>query len=136
MKRLTILAAAVLLSGAASAQTIDVGSARWSSLPLVKAKPSRVDDAALAGTVEEILRSGECKLRGQSSRSFDINVPYAVMLDPSGKAVRVLVSDLQCRPIEVLAGHVVVARSDAGDYLPTGEAKPRWYASAINFNLK
>lgn len=136
MKISIAMIATTFLAAMASAQSVDVGTARWDRLPLVKARPASLNNADLAGRVAGILGSGQCTLPRQSAQHFDFDVPYAVLLSPDGKAERVLVTELKCRPIEELTGNIVLARSDAGDYLPTGETKSRWYASAVNFNLR
>jgi hypothetical protein len=85
--------------------------------------------------VEKILASKQCRLSGQSPRSFDITVPFAVLIGRSGKADRVLVSDIGCAPLETLVGETVYARSDLGDFAPAGGNRKRWYKSALNINL-
>jgi hypothetical protein len=126
----------ILAAAPALAQNVDVGQINWSKLPALKEKPSRLDYADLALRVETLLQTGDCNIRGQSPKRFDITVPYAVLVEPSGKVSRVVVSKMNCAGIEMLVGHAVLARADVGDYLPTGETKPRWYASALNFTLR
>jgi hypothetical protein len=114
---------------------IDVGTANWESFPELKAKPRVLTNARTARAVERILGSGQCKIKGQSMRRFDITIPYAVLVEPNGKASRVLVSDIGCAPLEQLVGEIAFGRSDLGDFEPTGEAQGRWYSSTVNFNL-
>ncbi|UZK64662.1 hypothetical protein [Sphingomonas sp. M1-B02] len=135
MTKIAIAAIALsLASTSALAQTVDVGTVNWSKLPALKEREGRLNYADLATKVEGILKRG-CKIPGQSARRFDITVPYAALVEPNGKVSRVVVSDMKCPELEVLVGHAAIARSDAGDFLPTGADKASWYGGAINFNL-
>lgn len=137
MKTCLAAIALVLAGGTASAQSVEVGTARWDRLPALRAKPSRLDHAALATTVETILSSKQCRFDRQSPRRFDISVPYAVQFDDGGKVSRVLVAQMNCAPLETLVGYAVLAQADAGDFEPgPGGGSGRWYAGSINFNLQ
>lgn len=118
----------------AMAQSVDVGQVDWAKFPKAREKESRLDYADLAGRVENVLRTEKCAIGHATPRQFDITVPYAVLIQPDGKVSRVVVSRMNCTGLETLVGQAVIARSDVGDYLPTGEARPRWYVSALNFN--
>lgn len=135
--RTAVAAIALMLAGSpVQAQSVDIGKVAWSKLPALKEKPSRLDYAQLVERVETVLSTGKCPIKGASPRRFDITVPYAVLIEPNGKASRIVVSQMNCAGIETLVGETVLARSDAGDFLPTGEAKARWYVSALNFTLR
>lgn len=134
--KVLIVTALMFAAVPAWGQDVDVGKVNWSKLPAVKEKPSRLDYADLVQRVETVLRTENCQIPGQSAKRFDITVPYAVLVEPSGKISRVVVSQMNCTGLETLVGQAVLARADVGDYLPTGEAKPRWYASALNFTMR
>lgn len=135
--RIAVAAIALMLAvSPAHAQSVDVGKMNWSKLPALKEKPSRLDYAQLVERVETVLSTEKCQIEGASPRRFDITVPYAVLVEPGGKASRIVVSQMNCTGIERLVGEAVLARSDVGDFLPTGEARPRWYVSALNFTLR
>lgn len=136
MRMMSVAISLVLAATPAAAQDVDVGQISWSKLPALKEKTSRLDYADLALRVQTLLETGDCNIPRQSPRRFDITVPYAVLVEPSGRIARVVVSKMNCTGIEMLVGQAVLARADAGDYLPTGEAASRWYASALNFNLR
>ena len=119
----------------ASGQLLQVGSAKWDSLPRLDERPTYLPYTLLIDSVEEMLRKKECVLPDQSARSFDIEVPFAVLVEPDGSANRVLVGQVNCAPLESLVGMTALARARRGDFKPTGEAKPRWYGSRINFTL-
>jgi hypothetical protein len=135
--RTAVAAIALMFAGSpAYAQSVEVGKVNWSKLPALKERPSRLDYAQLTERVGTVLSTGKCAIKGASPKRFDITVPYAVLIEPNGTASRIVVSDMRCTGIETLVGEAVLARSDAGDFLPTGEAKARWYVSALNFNLR
>ena len=116
-------------------QAIQTGSAKWDKLPAAQAKRRYLPYSQLVHEVEEILRTKKCAMPGQSPRAFDIEVPFALLIEPNGRASRIVVPELDCDPIEALAGLTALAQSDRGDFQPTGEAKARWYAGRINFTL-
>lgn len=117
-------------------QSIDVGSANWDKLPALKAKQGHLPYKQLIETVEDMLRKEQCKLPGQTRRAFNIEVPYAVLVEPNGTAKRVLVPQLNCEGIQSLVGVTVLARAQRGDFEPTGEGKARWYGGRMNFTLE
>jgi hypothetical protein len=86
--------------------------------------------------VERILESKQCTIPGQRPKSFDITVPFAVLVGPDGKASRVLVSDMGCAPLETLVGETAFTRSERGDFAPASSTKPRWYKSSLNIALQ
>ena len=86
--------------------------------------------------VQRMLERGECDLRGQSKRRFDIDVPYAVLVQPDGTAKRVVVSELGCPALETYVGLLVLEMARIGDFKSTGEPRPRWFASRLNFTLE
>ncbi|HEX8225510.1 MAG TPA: hypothetical protein VF605_16980 [Allosphingosinicella sp.] len=131
-----ILAAAMLLGPAAGPIQVDVGRADWGKMPPLKAVRRALPTPAMVGRVEEMLASGQCTLPRQRADKFDITIPYAVQVDPDGRARRVVVAEAGCPVLETYAGGLILAMAARGDFKPTGEAKARWFASALNFNLK
>jgi hypothetical protein len=134
----TAIAAIALMFAAAPAfaQTVEVGSANWENLPPIQSKPSRLNQAEMVAQIEAMLRKRECVIPNQSMYSFDLLVPYAVQLNPQGKVERVLVGQMDCKPLEQLVGVAVLAKSDMGEFLPTGENKPRWYGGTLGFAME
>ena len=115
---------------------VEVGSANWAKMPALAVAPGRLPYSQFVDEVEEILLHKQCTLDGQSSKKFDIEVPFAVQLAPDGKANRIVVGDIGCRPIESLVGVIALARSDRGDFRKAADASPRWFGSKINFTLE
>ncbi len=114
---------------------LQTGTAQWDKLPPLNAK-GRVPYLQLVLGVREAFRTNACALPGQTAKSFDITVRYAVQLDPNGTARRVVVEDSGCATVNALVGLTTMARSKRGDFAPTGAAKARWYADSINFTLQ
>ena len=48
----------------------------------------------------------------------------------------VVVAETGCAELETYVGIIVTAMARAGDFQPTREAKARWFASELNFNLQ
>ena len=128
------LVAALLLGSASGPVQVDVGRADWSRMPALNTVERQLPTPSMVGDVERMLVSGQCTLAGQTSRKFDITVPYAVLVEPDGSARHVVVAETGCAPLESYVGLVVLTMADAGDFRSAGQAKPRWYASALNFN--
>jgi hypothetical protein len=136
MRHLLIAAALGLLASAAGAQTVDVGRADWKALPPLRVSNEALPMSRLVDRIEEMLRTRECRLPGQSDRRFDITVPYAVHLNPDGTTDHVVVAEMGCPPLETMVGRLVIERSKLGYLVPSGESRPRWYGDELSFVLQ
>jgi hypothetical protein len=136
MIMLGTIAAAMLLGASTGPVQVDVGKADWNAMPALKAVERDMPTPAMVGRVQTMLASGKCNLPRQTSRRFDITVPYAVLVEPEGQARRVVVAETGCPMLETYVGVLVLGMAEQGDFKPTGESKARWYASALNFNLR
>ena len=125
--------AAFLLGSASGPVQVDVGRADWSRMPALETVERLLPTPAMVGDVEKMLVSGQCRLKGQNARRFDITVPYAVLVEPDGSARHVVVAETGCAPLESYVGVVVLTLAEAGDFRPSGQATARWYASKLNF---
>jgi hypothetical protein len=133
---ITTIVAALLLANAPAAELrVDVGRVNLSALPKLRHAERGLPTPAMVGDVETLLRSGECSLPGQSKDRFDIDVPFAVLVEPDGRASRVVVGELGCEKLESYAGLIVLKMAAMGDFPATGEKKAKWYGSTLNFNL-
>ena len=135
MSKILMTAVLIGMSVPAAAQTVEVGRANWTKLPQLETGDRMLDYAPLAAEVERMLKEKQCALPGQSARRFDITIPYAVLVEPNGQISRVLVSDMQCKPLEALVGETAIALAQGAQPRP-GAQKARWYASEVNFNLQ
>jgi hypothetical protein len=116
-------------------EALQIGSANWDKLPPLQVR-HRAPYLQLVSMVREALRKGECVLPGQKANKFDIDVRYAAMVGPDGKASRYLIDDTKCPMLNTIVGMAALARSERGDFAPTGEAKARWFVDRMNFTLK
>lgn len=132
---LSLLIAAMLLASAAQPEIrVDVGKVDLATLPALENSGPEVPTRAMVERVERILASGHCKIRGNTSRRFDIDVPFALLLEEDGSASQVVVSDLGCPELETFAGIVALEMANRRYLQPAGEAKGQWYGSILNFN--
>jgi len=131
-----IFALALLLGSSDPTVQVDVGRADWSAMPPLRAERRDLPTLEMLGQVQEMLASGECRLEGQTSHRFELTVPYAVLVEPDGRARRVVVAESGCSALETYVGRIVLAMAGARDFKPTGERTARWFASAVNFSLR
>ncbi|HEY0413484.1 MAG TPA: hypothetical protein VGD66_10110 [Allosphingosinicella sp.] len=132
----TVLLAGLLMASEPAQIQVDVGRANWTTLPRLQAVARPLPSAPMVEKVEEMLRTGACRLRGQTANRFDITVPYAVLVNTDGSARRVIVGETGCADLESYVGLVVLELAREGDFRPSGGNGSRWLASEINFNLE
>ncbi|HYE27604.1 MAG TPA: hypothetical protein VEA61_05155 [Allosphingosinicella sp.] len=73
-----------MLGPASGPIQVDVGRADGSGMAPLNAGERRLPTPGMVGQVERILLSGACSIPGQTSKRFDITVPYAVLVEPDG----------------------------------------------------
>jgi len=123
------------LHAPSATQTIETGSADWARMAPVKAH-GRLPYLQLVTTVRDMLRKRECVIPGQTAKKFDMDVRFAVLLDPIGKASRVVVAETGCQMLGTMVGLSVLARAERGDFETLGGTAPRWYAGEMNFTMR
>lgn len=129
--------AAMLLTAATPAEIrVDVGQIDLARLPGIEPRGRDLPTSGMVHRVEQILAEGKCKLDGQTWRKFDIDVPYAVLLQPDGSANRVVVSDMGCPEIETLTGRIVLELARQREFGAPGDARAKWFGSTLNYNLQ
>jgi hypothetical protein len=133
-KSALILFALLTASYPVAAQTVETTDrTRWDALPPVKMKSTELDVGRLNDWAEKVLASGECEVRGMRPDKFDIDQPYAVLVEPSGKVQKIVVGDAGCAGLNSLLGTTVHQWAQAGKFRPTGAREPRWYRGRIAF---
>lgn len=130
-----IAAAAAALNPSVPAN-IDVGEANWSSYPLLETANLAIPNGEMVGQVERLLQRDVCTFEGQSGRRFDIDVNYAIALDPQGNATRIVVEDVGCRPLELMVGRIAADIVSRGFVRTQPPAQETIFANRINFNLR
>lgn len=124
----------LLLGASAASIPIHVGRFDPADFPNAAKVARRMPQAELNRRVEKILDTRQCRMSGQSKARFDIVVPYAVRMDASGTATRVVVKEMGCKPVERLVGEVAIELSRAGDFRSKHDAGERWYVSEVYFS--
>jgi hypothetical protein len=132
----SVLAAAFLMGSPAPELQVDVGRVDWAALPPLRAVERAWPTADMVAKVEKMLGERNCSIPGQSQSRFDINVPYAVQVNPDGSATRVVVGEMGCPALESYVGLVVLELARRGDFRASGANNTKWYASTLNFNLR
>ena len=120
---------------AAAEVPVAIGNIKTASLPPLTRVERTLPHADMTKRVEGMLASGECKLSGQSKGRFDIVVPYAIRLDGSGIATKVVVQDLGCKSIEMLVAQIVSAQASRGDFKVAPGVVDQWFRSDVYFKI-
>lgn len=127
------LAIVLAVTGSANVP-VDVGKFDANEFPNLIKLERTLPHGEMTNRVEKMLDRGACRLPSQSSRRFDIVVPYAALLDTSGTAKKVVVGEVGCAPLEVLVGQVVLAQAARKDFKVQHLEGDRWYVSELYFS--
>ena len=122
----------LLLASSPTYAPIFVGRFDPADFPNAQKVERRMPHAEMDHRVEKIL-ADECKLPGQTKIKYNITIPYAVLLDPTGKAKKVVVKDINCPSLEKLVGQVGSELSRLGDFKIAHAEGDRWYVSDVYF---
>jgi hypothetical protein len=133
MKRIALLLAVTMLAVPAAAQTVQTGRGEFSKFPQLKKKNIPLDYNRLIAWTEEALSRGKCQLKGQRPKKFDIDVPYAALVEPDGTVRRIIIGEIGCPELETMVGSTIVEMVKRGDIKPTGQDQAYWYGDRIAF---
>ncbi len=100
--------------------------------PLIKVERS-IPRAEMTKRVEDFLQSRQCTIKGQQAGSFDVVVPFAILLGADGVARKVVVDKLGCNPVEMLVAQIVVAQAARGDFVVKPGRTEQWFGSDVYF---
>jgi hypothetical protein len=123
-----------LLFMASASVPVDVGRFDPADFPDLIKVERRLPHGDMTERVRKIFADGQCKLEHQNKRRFDITVPYAVLMNPAGKAQRIVVGETGCAPLETLVGRIVTAQAKARDFKIKHHKGDRWYVSDLYFS--
>jgi hypothetical protein len=133
----SLLAAALIANSPTVPSNIEISNnASWDSYPRLQTEELGVPSGEMVRRVQLMLQRDECEIAGQSARRFDIDISYAVMLDPQGNAQRIIVQDVGCRPLELMVGRIAADIMKGGYVQVTPPSQPAWYGNRVNFNFK
>ena len=124
---------ALLFLAATSSNPIEVGKFDPSAFPNAIKVDRRIPQEELTARADRIMKSGRCSLPGQSVDQYSIDVPYAVLVQPSGEVTRVVVKEVGCPELELLTGEVANELAKARDFRPTKASSERWYVSEVYY---
>jgi hypothetical protein len=137
MMRKAVLALAALgLPATASAQSVMSAHGNWGAIPQAATRHSYaeyVDANRLTLWMEQALRDGTCKVRGMTPQKFDVDVPYAVLVEPDGSVSQVMIAEMGCPALNTIVGSTVVELGKRGMFKPTGLARAAWFRDRIAF---
>jgi len=134
MKKLAFLAISVAaLAAPAVAQTVETGTTDWDKLPTVKMGSDDIDYNRLVRWAATELGKPECKVPGMRPTKFDIDEPYAVLVEPNGNVKRIIVKEMGCAGLNTVVGSTLADLAKRGKFRPTGETQPYWYGGRLSF---
>jgi hypothetical protein len=132
-RRFLALAAAAFAASQAAAQAVQTGIAPWDTLPRARVK-GLPNYPAYYIWAQQLFASEACRKAGYSPERFNIDTPYAVLLDPDGEVKRIVIEENKaCPGVDYVVGLVLQDLSHRNRFHRTGEARARWYGGRISF---
>ena len=128
-----LISAMMMTSTPATLPTVETGVTEWSKLPKVKKRDRALELSPMIDWTQKALASGECKIKGMNERKFDVDVPYAVLVEPNGTVKRIVIAETGCSSLNTLIGSTIFDWVQKGDFKPTGEDEPLWFGDRIAF---
>jgi hypothetical protein len=123
----------LFLAVTTSSESIDVGKFDPSAFPNAVKVSRRMPQEELTARADRIMQSGRCTFPGQTVDQYSIDVPYAVLLQPSGEVSKVVVKEVGCPELELLTGEVANELAKARDFRPTKARTDQWYVSEVYY---
>jgi hypothetical protein len=134
MRKLAFLGIAVAaLAAPAAAQTVETGTTEWDKLPAAKMGTDDVDYNRLVRWAATELGKPECKVPGMRPTKFDIDEPYAVLLEPNGNVKRIIVKEMGCPGLNTVIGSTLADLAKRGKFRPTGQPQTLWFGGRLSF---
>ena len=134
MKKLAFLAVSLAaLAAPAAAQTVETGTTEWDKLPPAKIGSDDVDYNRLVRWAATELANPACKGTGMRPTKFDIDEPYAVLVEPTGEVKRIIVREMGCPGLNTVIGSTLVDMVKRGKFRPTGQQQTLWYGGRLSF---
>lgn len=125
----------LLLLAAGASVPVAIGNFNTTTLPPLTKVERSIPHGDMTKQVEDMLASGQCKLPGQNKGRFDVSVPYAIRLDGTGAATKIVVHDVGCQQLSLLAAKVVAAQAGRGDFKVAPGAVEQWFGSDVYFKM-
>ena len=115
---------------------VDVGRFNPQAFPEAPLRERRMPIDTMLARVESLLREERCAFPGHNVRRFDIRVPYVVKLEPDGRVTEIVVTDMNCAPLEFYVGSIARELARRGDFRPSHSGGARWYVSEARFTVQ
>jgi hypothetical protein len=117
----------------AAAQKVETGSTKWDELPAAKMGVDDVDYSRLVRWAAQELKDPACRAKGMRPERFDIDEPYAVLIEPNGTVSRIVVKEMGCPGLNTVIGSTLADMAKRGKFRPTGQPMPLWYGGRLSF---
>ncbi|HEY0312987.1 MAG TPA: hypothetical protein VGC56_10890 [Allosphingosinicella sp.] len=121
------------LASSATAQKVETGSTEWDKLAPARMGSDDLDYNRLVRWATQELQNPACRVNGMRPDKFDIDEPYAVLLEPNGNVSRIIVREMGCPGLNTIVGSTVAEMAKRGKFHPTGEKTPLWYGGRLSF---
>lgn len=123
----------LLALAAAQGVAVDVGRFNPADFPELIKLDRQLPHPEMTYRVEKMLDTGKCRLAGQTSKKFDIIIPFAILMASDGSPKKVVLGETGCAPLEIFAGQIVLAQTKRGDFRIQHTKGDRWYVSDLYF---
>jgi hypothetical protein len=112
---------------------VDVGRWQPADFPNLIKLERTLPHAEMTRRVENMFDKGTCRIANQNHRRFDVTIPYAALMEHSGKLKKVVVGEVGCPSLELLVGQVVISQASRGDFKIQHISGDQWYTSELYF---
>lgn len=121
------------LATAAAAQKVETGVTDWNGLVPARIGINTVDYSRLVRWTAQELKDPACRKNGWRPDNFEIEEPYAVLLEPDGTVRRIIVKEMGCPALDTVVGSTLVDMARRGKFKPTGQPEPLWFGGRLSF---
>jgi hypothetical protein len=134
MKRLAMLLMPIAaLAVPAAAQKVETGNTEWDKLAPARMGVDDIDYSRLVRWAAQELKDPACRAKGMRPERFDIEEPYAVLVEPNGTVSRIIVREMGCPGLNTVVGSTLADLARRGKFKPTGEPQALWYGGRLSF---
>jgi hypothetical protein len=134
MKRFALLLMPLAaLAVPAAAQKVETGTTQWDQLKPATMGTDDVDYGRLVRWATQELQNPACRNNGWRPDKFDIDEPYAVLVEPNGTVSRIIVREMGCPGLNTVIGSTLADLAKRGKFKPTGQPQALWYGGRLSF---
>lgn len=134
MKTLSLLMVPLAaLAVPAAAQTVETGTTEWDKLVPARMGVDDLDYHRLVRWTAQELQDPSCRGKGMRPDRFDIDEPYAVLLEPNGTVRRIIVKEMGCPALNTVIGSTLADMAKRGKFKPTGQPQALWFGGRLSY---